>query len=375
PCAGPILASVIVQTVMQKTNLFSFFTLLAFSLGAGLPMLIIALYGTILLNRFNFLKTKTTQLRKLMGAILILSVGSMVYFENVFAGPTTTQTEIKTTTALSNGLWFPYPAPQIEGIEDWINSPPLKMAELKGKVVLIDFWTYSCINCLRTLPYLNDWYQHYHNKGLVIIGIHAPEFDFEKNLSNVINAVQRDKILYPVALDNQFKTWSNYNNHYWPAHFLINKKGEVVYKHFGEGEYGITENNIRYLLDIKDLTQASSKSEDTASFNQTPETYLGSERADLNLSPSLVQNKTAEYTFPSQLALNAWGLDGFWQVNSDSIKSAKAKAALKIHFNACKVYAVMGNDTSMPIEVDLLFNGEKLITDKGKDVKNSSLLV
>jgi thiol-disulfide isomerase/thioredoxin len=152
--------------------------------------------------------------------------------------------------SLVNALPTAYPAPEIEGIEQWINSPPLNIKSLHGQVVLINFWTFACYNCQNTLPYFNQWYDKYHDKGLVIIGIHSPEFEYESNLSNVQNAVIKDGIKYPVALDNHFTTWRNYQNKYWPARYLIDKKGNVVYSHFGEGDYEKTENNIRYSLGI-----------------------------------------------------------------------------------------------------------------------------
>ncbi|CDZ77521.1 Thiol-disulfide oxidoreductase YkuV [Legionella massiliensis] len=376
PCAGPILAAVIVQTVLQKTTLTSFFTLLAFALGATIPMIIIAFYGKTLMDTFGIFKTKAVLFRKLLGAIIIASVVYMVYSEGGFVSSSIAQTTIKTSTSLEDGLWRPYSAPEIEGIEAWINSPPLKISELKGKVVLIDFWTYSCINCIRTLPYIKSWYSKYHDKGLVIIGVHSPEFDFEKNLDNVENAVKRDGILYPVALDNRFVTWSNFGNHFWPAHYLIDKEGKVVYEHFGEGAYDVTENNIRFLLGVDDLSlvKAAYNSE-PYTYYQTPETYLGYGRADRNLSPYLTHDKVATYSFPTELTSNAWALEGSWQVNEDKITSAAANAALKIHFNARKVFIVIGNNSGKPIKVNLQLNGEQLIASKGKDVENSAILV
>lgn len=373
PCAGPILASVIVQTVMQKTTNYSFFVLLAFALGAGIPMLLIAFYGKTLMNSFGFFKTKTQIIRKFLGAIIIASVVFMIYFENQSVGSIGPQSEIKTSSSLINGSWFPYPAPPIAGIDAWINSEPLTINQLRGKVVLIDFWTYSCINCIRTLPYLNDWYQRYHDKGLVIIGVHTPEFDFEKDLNNVQKAVLRDGIKYPVALDNHFTTWSNYFNIFWPAHYLINQNGKIVYRHFGEGEYAITENNIRYLLGIKDLNTNTKEEPTTATLNQTPETYLGHARAQANNSPQLITDKISNYQFPTTLPINAWALAGKWLVKPDSIVAQEAKASLKIHFNARTVFIVMGS--SKPIKVNFLLNGEQIVSEKGKDLKDSSVLV
>lgn len=377
PCAGPILAAIIVQTVIQQTTIISFLSLLAFSLGAAIPMLIIALYGITIMDKFTFFKTRTSLFRKILGLIIIASVAYMIYQERGEVTSTTTaKTGIQTATTLQNGLWLPYKAPEISSIEAWINSAPLQLTNLKGKVILVDFWTYSCINCVRTLPYLKNWYYNYHDKGLVIIGVHSPEFDFEKNLDNVKNAVKRNGIQYPVALDNQFVTWRNFNNHYWPAHYLINKEGDVVYNHLGEGDYEITENNIRFLLGIGGLAMPTEASTDHPSLAETPETYLGYARADRNASPyPLIHDKPAQYSFPEQFPSNSWGLQGLWQVMPDKIISMQANAAIKIQFNARKVFVVMGNTSSKPIQVKLLLDGRMITTEKGKDVINSSINV
>ena len=141
-----------------------------------------------------------------------------------------------------------YPAPEITGIEKWLNSEPLTLQQLKGKVVLVDFWTYTCINCIRTLPYVKSWHEKYKDQGLVVIGVHTPEFPYERSTENVMEALKRFDIKYPVAQDNKYETWGAYKNRYWPAAYLINKKGQVVYLHYGEGRYEETEAAIRALL-------------------------------------------------------------------------------------------------------------------------------
>ena len=384
PCAGPILAAVIVQTVIQQTNLMSFLTILAFAIGAAVPMLIIALFGRSIMGKLGFLKTHTGLFRKLLGVIIIASVAYMFYQDGGFGNTTSasspvikaSETENSTSgTALQKGLANPYPAPPIAGIVAWINSPPLQLSELKGKVVLIDFWTYSCINCMRTLPYLNSWYKKYHDKGLVIIGVHSPEFDFEKDLTNVKNAVVKDEIAYPVALDSQFATWLNYKNSYWPAHYLINKEGNVVYTHFGEGDYDVTENNIRYLLGLKPEAATESAASATVEKPQTPETYFGYKRA-INYSgkENITHDNPAEYTYPADLAADKWALQGNWTVFADRIVAGD-KAALKINFRAGKVFIVMGNTGTQPINVKLVLDGHAVSTEKGKDVVDSNIVV
>jgi cytochrome c biogenesis protein CcdA/thiol-disulfide isomerase/thioredoxin len=366
PCAGPILAAVIVQTVIQETTTLSFLTLLAFVIGVAVPMSFIILFGRSLLAKFSFVKTHASLLRKAIGLIIILSISYIINLELGIVRINTNVTGITTSDHLINGVAASYPAPAIEGIEAWINSPPLQISELKGKVVLIDFWTYSCINCIRTLPYITDWYAKYHDKGLVIIGVHAPEFEFEKNLANVENAVKQMGILYPVALDNKFVTWRNYKNQYWPAHYLINKQGEVVYTHFGEGEYDVTENNIRFLLGLDAI--AVTKKENTVELasSLTPETYFGYARGKNFASPETVsKDSTGIYTTPSALAKDVWALQGSWLVMPDKIISAANGASLTIHFYARHVYMVMGNKTPAAIPVQVMLDGKP---STGKDV-------
>jgi cytochrome c biogenesis protein CcdA/thiol-disulfide isomerase/thioredoxin len=387
PCAGPILAAIIVQTVIQQTNLASFLTVLAFGIGAAVPMLFIALFGRNIMAKLGFFKTHTGTFRKLLGAIIIASVGYMFfYLDGGFSGANASpaplsntaveSTNTTATTTLQKGLEKPYPAPAIDGIVAWINSPPLTLSELKGKVVLIDFWTYSCINCIRTLPYINDWYQKYHDKGLVIIGVHSPEFDFEKSLTNVKNAVAKDQIAYPVALDSQFVTWRNYQNSYWPAHYLIDKDGNVVYTHFGEGDYDVTENNIRYLLGLKETSTTEAAPKATYNKPETHETYFGYNRATNYAGKEPVtKDKTAEYSYPTDLAPDQWALQGPWTVMPDHIVAAGNNAALKFNFRAGKVFIVMGNATTTPINVKLVLNGNGVNTEKGKDVVDSSINV
>lgn len=378
PCAGPILAAVIVQVVIQKTTLSSLVVILAFAIGAGLPMLLIALIGRGVLAQFSFIRNHTELFRKLLGLIIIASVLFLIVNpEGVTYSPMNNlrNPTQSSNSLLVNGLAKPYPAPPIEGISAWINSPPLQLDQLKNKVVLIDFWTYSCINCIHTLPYLKDWYEKYHDKGFIIIGIHSPEFEFERNLDNVKNAVAKLGIVYPVALDNNFITWQNYHNRYWPAHYLIDKGGNVVYEHFGEGEYDVTENNIRYLLNLS-KENPTTNVEETYSKEQTPETYLGYRRATRFASPTkILQDKPAIYSNSKLLPKDYWTLTGNWIINGDKIISASSGASIKLHFNAVKVYAVMGAPPSHKINLKLFLNGKPVTNQAGKDVSNSIVSV
>lgn len=370
PCAGPILAAVIVLTVLQKETFNSFLIVLAFGMGAAIPMFLIALFGRLIAEKLNFFKERAILFRKILGVIIILSVLYMLFGENFtlpFARPENPKQV--NNNMLRDGLMNPYPAPPLEDIHAWINSQPITLQELKGKVVLIDFWTYSCINCIRTLPFLKEWYQKYHTLGFEIIGVHSPEFVFEKNLENVKKAVKENGIFYPVALDNNFITWQNYQNHYWPAHYLIDKKGNVVYEHFGEGKYEETENNIRFLLGLNEPITLPHPNPIT--FRAlTPETYLGYSRSENYASPESIQSdQVGSYHFPKELAENKWALQGQWKVTAEKITSVSENAAIRIHFSARKVFVVMGNTGPKPIEVKVFLNGKKVSSFFAEDHK------
>lgn len=358
PCAGPLLAAVIVQAVVQQTTWASVVIVLAFAIGVSVPMLCVAILGRKIMTRFQFIQRYAYTIRRALGALIILSVIYLIYSTSAYALPEIDQTQ-KEATQLLHADINPYPAPAIAGISDWINSKPLTIESLRGKVVLIDFWTYSCINCIRTLPYIKSWYEKYHDQGLEIIGVHSPEFAFEQDLQNVQHAVKEFGIRYPVALDNRFVTWRNYENQFWPAHYLINQKGEVVYRHFGEGAYDVMENNIRFLLGIKNAMQTQTPDQ-VPMAALTPEIYLGYTRSQHFATPEqLRQNVIANYHYPERLEVDQWALSGRWTIAAESIESTGSNSRLQLHFNAGVVYAVLGvTRGAMDIEVKNLSNGD-----------------
>lgn len=334
PCAGPILATVLVQIIRQESDISALFLVASFAFGAGVPMLIIALMGRKAMTKLSFFATHAHTIRKIFGVIILLSVAFIA--SGIDIQTTKEESPVSNVVGLQNALLNPYPAPEFVGIETWLNSNPLTMQSLEGKVVLIDFWTYSCINCVRTLPHLTKWDETYRDKGLVIIGVHAPEFEFEKDVNNIKAAIAKHNIHYPVAVDNNLDTWTAFQNQYWPAHYLINQKGEVVYTHFGEGNYAQTENNIRYLLGLN----AMEANPDTKTFTrgQTPEIYLGSSRAE-TLSP------------PNYLSLS-----GKWNVEAERIIAQEKNAKIKLNFTAGKVFLVMGTASGKPIDISITLN-------------------
>lgn len=368
PCAGPILAAALVGIIRQQNIWTSCLLIISFAIGAGIPMLIISFMGRDLVNKLKFFVTHSNLVHKVLGVIILLSVAFIASgsdIANLYPTKHITKSQVNgaITKKLTNGLDTPFPAPQFAQSDMWLNTPgnqPLTMKQLKGKVVLVDFWTYSCINCIRTLPYLNSWYNKYHQQGLEIVGVHAPEFEFEKNKQNVIDAISKFEIKYPVAMDNNLDTWNNYNNQYWPAHYLIDRDGDVVYETFGEGDYDQTENNIRVLLNLK---QASVNNPSDVNYNQfqTPETYLGYDRFDAFAGVEDYElNKTINFAFPEFISLNHWALSGAWQINHQKIITTNNNEKIRLNFNAKNVYLVLGNQTNKPIKISVKLNGKPI---------------
>ncbi len=243
--------------------------------------------------------------------------------------------------------------PELKGAVAWLNSPPLTAAGLRGKVVLIDFWTYSCINCLRALPYVRAWSDKYAKDGLVVIGVHAPEFAFEKNLDNVRRATRDLGINYPVAVDNDYAIWRAFQNQYWPAHYFIDAKGRIRYHHFGEGEYAQSEAVIQQLLAeaghadtdgdfVEPTTAGVGVAPDDGNVG-SPETYVGYERAEHFASPGgEVHDRATDFTAPAALALNDWALAGRWMVRGQAASLESAPGRIVYRFHARDLHLVLG---------------------------------
>lgn len=310
-------------------------------------------------------------------AVVALIAGFAVYFNS----PELNQQSVRSTNSNSNGGLSSVQlstdksqfkkAPEFEGISSYINSNGTKLSDLKGKVVLIDFWTYSCINCIRTLPYLVDWNHKYSDKGLVIVGIHSPEFEFEKGLDNVKQAVTRFGIKYPVLLDNDHGTWNAFQNSYWPRKYLIDSEGFIRYDHIGEGGYVETENAIRNLLaertgqqsissTIVNQTSLSVPESQSVDFNQikTPELYFGYQyaRAQLGNNEGFDPEKIVNYTLPSsKLKPNAIYLEGEWKNNADSMELVGNKGKIILDYSAKSINIVAGGE------------GEITVVEFGKD--------
>jgi thiol-disulfide isomerase/thioredoxin len=235
------------------------------------------------------------------------------------------------------------PAPDFAGISLWLNSGPLALSDLRGQVVLIDFWTYSCVNCLRTLPHLKAWHEAYADDGLVIVGVHTPEFAFERVPGNVRRAVEDLRVPYPVALDNDFETWRAWSNRYWPAKYFVDREGRVRYAHFGEGDYEESERVIRALLAEDDRSRLVSQEldDETPRARQTPETYLGYQRLDRFVGSRIVPDEEASYTIPGSLPVDGLAYGGRWTVEGERIVAGE-DASLRLAFRASDVFLVLG---------------------------------
>ncbi len=264
--------------------------------------------------------------------------------------------------------------PEFAGIAEWMNGPVLAQADLRGKVVLIDFWTYSCINCIRTLPYITAWDAKYRDAGLVIVGVHTPEFAFEKDADNVRDAIARHGIAYPVALDNDYRTWRNYNNRYWPAKYLFDVQGRLRYAHFGEGDYEVTERNIQDLLREAGIGMAGVGTVDIVPERavpgvRTPETYLGYERADSFASPERVARDTVQaYSLPPKVALNDFALSGDWHVEGERVLHAGSDGELALRYRASGAFLVMGVEDGA-VEAEVTLDGKPVPAEfRGEDV-------
>lgn len=270
--------------------------------------------------------------------------------------------------------------PSLVGAIAWLNSKPLTVDGLRGKVVLINFWTYTCINWLRQLPYVRAWAEKYKDQGLVVIGIHTPEFEFEKNIDNVRRASTEMKIDYPITVDNDYEVWRAFGNHYWPALYFIDTQGRIRHHRFGEGEYEQSEKVIQQLLSEsgtgrvgQEMVEVDARGfEAAADWNslKSPENYLGYERTENFASPSAaVINKPHLYTVPAQLKLNQWALSGDWTIRRQAIVLNKSGGRIAYRFHARDLHLVMGPaERGTSVRFRVLVDGQPVVAVRGLDV-------
>lgn len=368
PCVGPILASIITLAASNTIAAGSVAITFAYALGTAVPMMVIMSGGRTLLAKVPWLLTNTANIQRIFGILMIVTAFSIfsnfdrrfqAYILEKFPGYGVGLTKLEDNKAVKDELLklkekgsileelgggFYLQAPELIQGGRWFNSEPLKLSELKGKVILVDFWTYTCINCIRTFPYLKNWHEKYKDMGFVIIGVHTPEFEFEKNPDNVAQAVKDFGLEYPIMQDNDYATWRAYNNRYWPAKYFIDHEGRVRSTHFGEGEYDESEKMIQTLLKEAGSLESDMPIKNVGYRNEskTPETYLGYSRIN-NFSSVEPINPDREslYTIPSSLKSNNFAYGGRWVVKDEKAEPFKS-ATLVFNYESKNVFLVMG---------------------------------
>jgi cytochrome c biogenesis protein CcdA/thiol-disulfide isomerase/thioredoxin len=402
PCAGPVLAAITVLAATSQVGGGLIALTVAFSVGVAMPLLAFALAGQGMTTRIRAVRSRLPLVRQITGGVLVLtalgiwfgladqvqrlvpgyvaSVQSQIE-DNATARQALSGLSGQDTPATGNAGAMSFdecehdpstladcgPARPFVGISAWLNTPdnqPLTLRGLRGRVVLVDFWTYSCINCQRTLPYLTAWDDRYRDLGLTIVGVHSPEFAFEHERANVKDQAAALGVHYPIALDNDFRTWRAYDQRYWPAHYLIDRAGTVRQVHYGEGAYAETEELIRQLLAEDGAAAAATPAPyartDTAgprSYPLTPETYLGYRRADAYANDHIERDRSGSYQGPTVLGSDLVALDGSWTVESERI-TAGSDARLRLHASAASVYLVLGGTGIVRVSA----NGEPATT-------------
>jgi len=402
PCAGPILGIIFTAAALNGASFNTTLLLLAYALGAATSLALALLVGGKVFARMKKSLGASERIRQVLGALVLVGVAAIAFgFDTrVLAKLSSAQTAgLETSLAQKLGIAQPMretsarenamgqldlpvegtlPPLETLGIGPWFNSRPLTAKNLKGKVVVIDFWTYSCINCLRSIPYVKAWDERYRKDGLVVIGVHAPEFAFEHDPANVAKAVKDLGITYPVVMDNDWKLWRALNNNYWPAHYFVDAQGRVRYHHFGEGEYDMSERVIRQLLAEAGHAPAGSMSSAQASGTEaaadlaevgSPETYIGYYRADRFASPGGLLHDQAKTYAAAPLQLNQWSFDGPWMDARQSARSLGPGAKISFRFHARDLHLVLGSATGKPVRFRITLDGKVPGGDAGVDTK------
>jgi cytochrome c biogenesis protein CcdA/thiol-disulfide isomerase/thioredoxin len=394
PCAGPVLATIVVLGATHEIGFDGVVLTVAFGIGVGVPLLVLAVAGDAIVRRTGLLRKRARGIRITAGALMIavaLAIGfnltdglqtSVPGYTNALqnsvernpsaagqlhaltsggGGTAKAGTLQPGTDCQANGELLENcgPAPGFTGIDAWLNTrgnAPINLAGLRGKVVLIDFWTYSCINCRRALPHVEAWYNAYRQDGFEVIGVHTPEFAFEHVVSNVSAQAAALGVKYPIAIDNGYATWNAYENQYWPAEYLIDKTGVIRHIAFGEGDYGNTESDIRTLLGEGDptlhLPSPTDVADTTPTEQQTQETYLGSQYAPLHVSGTApAAGSTKTYRFPDPVRPDTFALSGTWTESTEAL-TAGPDAALQLDYQANDVYLVLGGTGPVTVAVN-----------------------
>jgi cytochrome c biogenesis protein CcdA/thiol-disulfide isomerase/thioredoxin len=388
PCAGPVLAAIVVAGATGSIGLDTIALTLSFAIGAALPLLFFALAGQRVAERVGSFRRHQRRIRLIGGITMLVFAVALVFNvpaklqraipdytsglqDRVVASDEIQEKlnlgglvndqnrELSNCTNGARELESCGTAPDIKGIAGWLNTPsgaPIDLKSLRGKVVLIDFWAYSCINCQRAIPHVVDWYGKYKDSGLEVIGVHSPEYAFEKVQSNVVSGAADLGITYPVALDNNLSTWTNYRNRYWPAEYLIDANGTVRHIKFGEGDYDVTENLIRQLLTDAnpsvELPAPSESVDTTTASGQTPETYLGVGKMVNYGGTDLYDEGTATFNYPANLADDSFAYRGRWTLDYQGATAESDDSTIALKYNAKDVYIVAGGEGTVTLTRD-----------------------
>ncbi|QYC11399.1 cytochrome c biogenesis protein DipZ [Brevundimonas nasdae] len=396
PCAGPILGVILTGAALQGAGVGTTILLLAYAGGAATSLALALLVGGRVFKAMKGALGAGEWIRRGLGVLVLIGVAAIALgldtglLTRVSAGSTgrIEQTLLATIgrgapvnqvpTDLAN-LPVEGVMPPLTGAVAWINSPPLTAEQLRGKVVVVDFWTYSCINCLRSIPYVRAWAEKYKDQGLVVIGVHTPEFAFEKSEANVRQAVERLGVTYPVAMDIDFAIWRAFRNNYWPAHYFIDAKGQIRHHHFGEGDYDGSERVIQQLLREAGAANVASGvvqvqargAEAAADMDQiaSPETYVGYARAENFRSPGGLAADAVKDYVASPLNLNDWSLLGRWRVTREHADLQTAGGRLSFRFKARDLHLVMGpNQSDAKVRFRVLIDGVAPGPNAGVDI-------
>lgn len=388
PCAGPILAAIVVAGATGDIGAETIALTLAFAIGASLPLLLFALAGKRISERVAAFRSRQRGIRVAAGVVTILLAVALVLNvpallqravpdytsalqeqvggdervrEELDLGGLVTEQNAQLSNCSNGGTELEScgPAPAIRGITEWLNTPdgaPVDLESLRGKVVLVDFWAYSCINCQRAIPHIVDWYDRYRAAGLEVIGVHTPEYAFERVTSNVESGARQLGITYPVALDNGYSTWTDYRNRYWPAKYLIDANGTVRHIKFGEGDYAVTEQLIRELLVDADpslqLPPPVDAPDTTPQESTTPETYLSVGKMVNFGGTQPYHEGTATFAYPPQLAPDSFALRGNWALDYQGATATDGDNSIKLNYHARNVYLVVGGTGTVTVTRD-----------------------
>lgn len=395
PCAGPILGLLLTGAALNGASVQTTLLLLTYAAGAATSLGLALLIGGKVFALMKRSLGAGEWVRRALGALVLCGVAAIALGLDTGL---LTRVSLASTGGIEQKLINavrPAPAPQrapkageplpvegtfpsLAGATQWLNSPPLTTESLRGKVVLVDFWTYSCINCIRALPYVRGWADKYKDHGLVVIGVHAPEFAFEKDPANVAKAIKDLGVDYPVALDNDYAIWKGFNNEYWPAHYFIDAQGQIRHHHFGEGEYQESEDVIRQLLadagqknlpggyvsDDHRGVEAAASNDPTRS----PETYVGYARAMNFVGGRVARDDARDYHAPASLAADQWSLDGRWTVHDENAQLEQAGGAIVYRFRGRDLHLVLGPASDgKPIRYRVTIDGKPPGADHGMD--------